>query len=1482
MRKALFAAAALLLAARVNAAIPASERDALLALYQSTNGDGWTNKTGWKGQPGTECDWYGVNCDFEKLNVTALELSSNNLDGTLPSSIRNLTKIQAIFIDSNNLHGTLPAELGELSNLVNAYFIRNHFSGAFPVQFANLKKLEFLALDENEFTGPISSQVGDISALKEIGLSNNHFSGSLPADFARLTNLEVLDLSVNQLTGAIPAALGTLPKLQRFRAGDNQLTGAIPSELGNLSTLIDLQLGYNNLTGGIPSTFGKLHALETLGAGHNKFTDPLPATIGDLAAIQSIELAENKLSGTLPDSLFRLTTLEHLNLGDNAFTGTLSPEVGNLVHLQFLGLYYNQFTGTIPVRLASLAELTVLGLQSNAFSGTIPPELGNLPNLDELDLSDNQLTGTIPTRLGSLPKLENLSLYKNELEGTIPPEIGNLATLRGLFLAENHLHGAIPDALRKLTNLEKFSVYSNDLSGPLPSWIGEWPQLTEFFAGENHFTGSLPVGLATLDKLAFLDVARNELTGPFVDCTRLGNLIYVRIHDNQFSGKLPSSIGALTKLDFAAFGNNAFSGPLPPEIGNLVNVTYFDFSENDLDGPIPSQIGNLKKAYNISLNGNHFSGPLPKELGDLTELQYLGVSFNALRGAIPVEILRMTGLIDHSSDFSFNGLYTTDQRVRAFVNLKQGGDGDFEATQTVMPAQIHLVDTTDRSATLAWEPIRYNYYGGGYQVTASTTLNGPPAVIATTSSKSLDSITVRNLNPATSYFFTVSTVSHPISGQENLIVSDRSAPIQGTTKARVIAPPDVVITDAPSGMVQIDGVEVEADSFTVTNFGDVATAITLEKNDSFFTVAPTQFSLAAGASQIITLHSTTQNPGSYYGSVSVNGVGAPNDLLAEVVLLASARPSGRVVATPLATRIELAGEPGSDQVGTVQFRNSGTARLTGIILSDQPWVIVPTEPFAIDPGGVGSVNFRVARSRRPAATEGGLVANLTLVYVTGSESLKFKDIETLDTSGVSVSKVTIVDVTKPPVSTGPIPALGPGQLAYFIPGVATASGSHADVSIINAAGASAINDLKLYFTSGPQTSIASLASLGFAQAVSLPNVVNSIYGNPSAIGTLQIRSGQAGSLATEAKVTAVVPGGTYSGSIPVFRGDRSIGTGASLYLTGLSSPGDLLVQETSGGSTNVHVELRDAAGALIGTSDRALTGYALLELTNTIPANVTTAVIRNLGPGLVTAYARLRDANGDTWSVVDWSRFYRYTLQDAVRIPFADGAHASGTKRRSVRPLAVAASPTTDVVLYNPGASEGKATMKVVDASGHASERSITVAAGATLTMANAGSLSSSAVASLVIVPTHGDLVITARTHHASGGSAIPVLPATAGLRLGQSQVFAGLDDSSAVRTSYGLTESSGANVKVRVRIIIDESNPLTATITSKTFTLAAGEQAFLPELVRSFAGNQRDTLFGDLHNLTLEFEVIEGDGSVVPFVIATDIASGDSNVVVQ
>lgn len=85
----------------VQAAIPASERQALVDLYQSTNGDGWTDNSGWVGAVGTECSWYGISCDSARAHVTRLSLTTNNLDGSLLGSLSDLSQLRMLDVSAN-------------------------------------------------------------------------------------------------------------------------------------------------------------------------------------------------------------------------------------------------------------------------------------------------------------------------------------------------------------------------------------------------------------------------------------------------------------------------------------------------------------------------------------------------------------------------------------------------------------------------------------------------------------------------------------------------------------------------------------------------------------------------------------------------------------------------------------------------------------------------------------------------------------------------------------------------------------------------------------------------------------------------------------------------------------------------------------------------------------------------------------------------------------------------------------------------------------------------------------------------------------------------------------------------------------------------------------------------------------------------------------------------------------------------------------
>jgi hypothetical protein len=98
--------------------LAADERDALIALYHATGGSQWSDKSGWLGSPGTECEWHGVTCgypaDAEAMPfVESIELSQNNLVGAIPPELGRLKKLQWLSIFFNRLTGRVPESLIE-------------------------------------------------------------------------------------------------------------------------------------------------------------------------------------------------------------------------------------------------------------------------------------------------------------------------------------------------------------------------------------------------------------------------------------------------------------------------------------------------------------------------------------------------------------------------------------------------------------------------------------------------------------------------------------------------------------------------------------------------------------------------------------------------------------------------------------------------------------------------------------------------------------------------------------------------------------------------------------------------------------------------------------------------------------------------------------------------------------------------------------------------------------------------------------------------------------------------------------------------------------------------------------------------------------------------------------------------------------------------------------------------------------------------
>ena len=140
------------MASSVQAAIPVAERQALLALYDNTDGDGWFQNDGWNDLPGTECVWYGVTCDKTGSHVTAIALAFNYLDGSLPDVLTSFSSLESFDVNFNDLAGTMPSLAG-LSNLRYVDVSFNDLSGAMPT-LSGLENLSEIHVQENQFDLP--------------------------------------------------------------------------------------------------------------------------------------------------------------------------------------------------------------------------------------------------------------------------------------------------------------------------------------------------------------------------------------------------------------------------------------------------------------------------------------------------------------------------------------------------------------------------------------------------------------------------------------------------------------------------------------------------------------------------------------------------------------------------------------------------------------------------------------------------------------------------------------------------------------------------------------------------------------------------------------------------------------------------------------------------------------------------------------------------------------------------------------------------------------------------------------------------------------------------------------------------------------------------------------------------------------------------------------------------------------------------------
>lgn len=208
--------------------IQKTEREALIAFYNATDGEHWKDNTNWCSDKPLD-EWHGVSIGFNGL-VNSLNLTSNSLKGEIPAEIGKLSSLAYLELAGNQLTGNIPAEIGQLTDLNTLSLGANQLSGPLPKELGNCR-LGYIYLTDNRLSGEISD-VFNTPYLRRLYLTNNQFTGSLPE---LGENVEYFLAENNQFSGSIPDSHTRVLQKEYayYKVSFNNLTGDLPPAIAN-------------------------------------------------------------------------------------------------------------------------------------------------------------------------------------------------------------------------------------------------------------------------------------------------------------------------------------------------------------------------------------------------------------------------------------------------------------------------------------------------------------------------------------------------------------------------------------------------------------------------------------------------------------------------------------------------------------------------------------------------------------------------------------------------------------------------------------------------------------------------------------------------------------------------------------------------------------------------------------------------------------------------------------------------------------------------------------------------------------------------------------------------------------------------------------------------------------------------------------------------------------------------------------------------
>ncbi|KAL8140224.1 hypothetical protein V2J09_006245 [Rumex salicifolius] len=289
------------------------------------------------------------NCSFKNntiCRVTQIQLKGLNISGVIPKEFASISKLQVMDLSRNYISGSIPTFLAKLP-LTKLALTGNQINGSIPNEIGELSTLEELVLEDNLLRGQLPHTLGNLKSLKRLLLAANNFTGTIPETFGNLKKLEDFRIDGSTLSGRIPSFIGNWSNINVLRMQGTNMEGPIPSTVNLMTKIKDLRV--SDLRGSsmdFPDLKGSTD-IKYLVLRRCLITGSIPEFLGEMEHLKILDLSFNGLTGPIPTNFQKLdkNDLGYMFLTNNSLSGSVPSWVIN--SKDRIDISYNFFTGSV-------------------------------------------------------------------------------------------------------------------------------------------------------------------------------------------------------------------------------------------------------------------------------------------------------------------------------------------------------------------------------------------------------------------------------------------------------------------------------------------------------------------------------------------------------------------------------------------------------------------------------------------------------------------------------------------------------------------------------------------------------------------------------------------------------------------------------------------------------------------------------------------------------------------------------------------------------------------------------------------------------------------------------------------------------------------------------------------------------------------------------------------------------------------------------